>query len=448
MVKKVFDILPPPKKTIEKEERRPETEREERIEVKRNVKPKITYVPQKTARREEIREEKPKSSPALVLLTRVSIVLAIIFAAFFFLDYKLARARITIWPQTDNLKVEETVTVDPSSKTTDFPNKMIPGSTITAEKSYSGEFPATGKKSTENKAQGMVKIYNNFTSTQRLIKGTRLQAPLEKFQPALSKDEAPWFRTLDDAVLAAKSSKDVRVVADGPGEKYNIDPSIFSVPGLVGTPQYTFIYGQSFEKFKGGDQREMFEIKQEDLDKAKEAMKNKAAEEIKRELAIMVPQGFIMIPETAKVDILELAPAMPAGAVTDKFGYQIKVKATAVVFNKADMDNFARDGISNKISNGQKVCEDSLKVSYSFAVPAGGAAASKITLQTQAEIETYLPINESDLKKALAEKKDSEARFFLMNQPKIKDVDIDSSPFWRSSIPKNLEQIEVGLSFD
>ena len=41
-----------------------------------------------------------------------------------------------------------------------------------------------------------------------------MQAPLEKFQPSLAKDEAPWFRTAEDAVIEPKSSATEKVVAD------------------------------------------------------------------------------------------------------------------------------------------------------------------------------------------------------------------------------------------
>jgi len=94
-------------------------------------------------------------------------------------------------------------------------------------------------------------------------------APLEKFQPPLEGAESPWFLIVETVTLAPKSSAVVDVVAAAPGEKYNIEPSTFSVPGLAGTPQYAFITAQSFEKFTGGSNEIVPQVTKEDLEMPK-----------------------------------------------------------------------------------------------------------------------------------------------------------------------------------
>lgn len=450
MVKKVLDIIPPQKREIPEE---PEPKiKEARIEVKPEPKPKITYIPKKKVEAVP-RKNWIKLPPGTFLVLKLAIVLIVIGGAFQFIDNRLAKATITIWPETDDLKSEVQLTVDSSLKETDLSKKAIPGTVITTEKTYSGDFLASGKKNSQNTGQGTVKIYNNFSTPQRLIKGTRLQAPLEKFQPALLKDETPWFKTAADITIGAKSSADVLVVADGMGEKYNIEPSIFSIPGLVGTPQYTFIYGQSFEKFRGGEKGVLPEIKPEDLNNAKDVLTKKADSEIRKEIGIMVPENHVLIAETVKVEILEATAGAVAGANVEKFTYQVKARATGLIFDKNDLDAFGKDNLLSQVPDGQKVYDQSFKVGYTYlpapvsAVPASnGVVAAAIKMEAEARV--YQPLDEVLLKKGLAEKKVGVAKLFLMNQPKTKDVQIDVSPFWRNSIPKDLEKIQVSLKFD
>lgn len=456
MVKKVLDIVPPKKQEASAEDALRIVK--EKAEIKPAPKPKITYIPKKIP----APVFKPSGmklpsglgfSPKTLLVSKIAVVLIVVLGAFIFLDNKLAKATITIWPETEDLKSEVQLTVDSSQKEPDLAKKAIPGTVITAEKTYSDDFLATGKKNSQNKAQGTVKIYNNFSIAQRLIKGTRLQAPLEKFQPALSKDETPWFRTAADATIGAKASADVLVVADGTGEKYNIEPSIFSIPGLVGTPQYTFIYGQSFEKFRGGEKGALPEIKQEDLDGAKDALTKKAETEIKKDMEIMVPENHVLIAETVKFEVLDASPAAVAGTNVEKFTYQVKVKATGLVIDKKELDAIAKEHLLSQVEDNFGIYEKSFFVKYIYvpfaaAAPPASTGVSVADIKVEAGARVYQPIDEVFVKKGLAEKKVEVAKFFLMNQSKIKNIEMDVSPFWRTNIPKDLEKIQINMNFE
>ena len=447
MVRKVYDILPPQMEA----ETKPEEIKEQPKPLPKpveNTRPKITYVPPKVSAVRKTRTEGKNYSPVIGILAKVFLVFALIFLVVFLIDFKLAHALITVSPETDTLTADDQIIVDPSVKTSDLAKKTIPGVVITAEKTYSQDFSATGKKASTNRAQGTVKIFNNFTSPQRMIKGTRLQPPLEKFQPALAKDESPWFKTTADVVLPPKASKEVTVVADGVGEKYNIDPSIFSVPGLVGTPQYTFVYAQSFTKFTGGEKGDLPEVLQPDLDSAKSAMEKQAGDAINGELTNLTPPGFTLISGTVKSDNLESAAGVAVGTNTAKFNYHVKTRATAMIFSKADLEKIGKDSLGGKLSAGQNIYDPSFQVSYEVVpAQAGSPAGDTITLKASATALTYYPVNENDLKGALEGKKVSEAEFFLRNQPKIKSVKIEISPFWRTTIPKEKNKIQLNFNF-
>jgi len=462
MVKKVIDIIPPQNWSAGQASGAPE------LRYSREELPQSAVLPEE-AGHESLPESKPRITFAVPkagfaagasklpdagggffkgLFLKLAIAAAVIMAAMYGLDVKFAKAVIKVWPETSILHQEVKVAVDPSIGAVDKNKNAVPGFAISVEKTVNGESPVAGRKSAQGKAFGTVKLFNNYTAAQRLVKGTRLQAPLEKFQPELAKDETPWFRTAEDIVLNPKSSSVVKVVADFSGEKYNIEPSVFSVPGLVGTAQYTFIYGQSFEKFAGGSQDSAPEVKKEDLENAKIAIAEIAKEEIKKELEAKVKQQGLEIADESveKFEIGEPAITAKTGDSIAKIGGQILAKASTVAYKKTDLDNLGREFVLGKVPAGNTANLDSLEIKSSYA--GIDAASGRPSLALAAQVMIYSGMSGNDLKKGLSEKSANEARIFLMNQPGTKETEIQLSPPWRFNIPRDLNRIEVQMILD
>lgn len=454
MVKKVIDIIPPDRPADRGEEQfsgpaiRPfEEEPVASSEVRPQAKPRITYISRKPDRDPGRRAAEDRSGNVFKgWPLKLAVTFGLVALAMYGIDLKFAKATIKIWPATNPLTGEAKIIVDSGAKEIDKDRKVIPGIAVSVEDTISGDAPATGKKNVQGKAQGTVKIFNNYTASQRLVKGTRLQAPLEKFQPALANDEAPWFRTTEDVVVGPKTSATVNVVADGAGEKYNIDSSVFSVPGLVGTAQYTFIYGQSFEKFQGGTQGAAPEVTANDLTNAKKAITDQANIQFKEKLQAKVPQGFVLLADTAKIELD--APVIPAkvGDSVGKINCQVHGKTAAIAYNKADLDSLGNEFIDSQVPPGEIADETSLRMESSYAGidPVSG----KPSLMLSAQMTTYAGLEETDLKKGLSEKGRKEAEIFLMNQPGMKNVQIRLTPPWRFNIPRDLDRIEVQTILD
>ena len=461
MVKKVIDIFPPENPLLKQkedallkydndgplqnvmatEEAEPEPEHEPLPEGK----PNITYVsaPDPVGKKQPRIPTYGKKNWVGGLVLKLVLGVAVVLLLMYGLDLRFAKAVVKIWPETSVLNQSVKVAVDPTVQVVNKTKNLIPGYNVIVEETVKGTSPATGQKNVQGKAQGTVKLFNNYTTAQRLVKGTRIQAPLEKFQPALTKDETPWFRTTADVVLDPKSSATVGVIADNPGEKFNIDPSVFSVPGLVGTAQYTFIYGQSFEKFQGGTQGNAVEVVKADLDNAKTAITNQASDEIKKALENKVKlQGLEIIDSSAeKFDLGDPVIAAKVGDDIPKIAAQVAAKASTVAYKKSDLENLGKDFIFGKVPAGSIADDKSLSIKSSYAGidPVSGQPALTVTGQ----LMVYSGMPEDDLKKGLSEKGVNEAKIFLMNQPGMKDVQIQLTPPWRFAIPRDLDRIEV-----
>lgn len=358
----------------------------------------------------------------------------------------LAQVEIEIWPKTEALTFRTNLTIDKTVKEVSFLNKAIPGKIFETEKTVSGEFASSGKSLNSKKAEGTVRVYNNYSHPQTLVANTRFQPPLEKFQPSLERGENPWFRSLERITIAAKSSQDVKVIADAAGEKYNIASATFSIPGLAGTPQYTFVYGKSSESMKGGVLKEIAKVVQEDLDKAKAELSKKAEEESKTALKSKIPADFDFLGEASKTEVLESFSLAKPGAELEKFNYQVKAKSQALVFKTEDLKKFANEFILSEIASGKKLNQESLKINYIAA--SVDFKAGKMNLPLDLGIKAFSPPDEVSLKKALERKSLSEAKVFLENQPEITKVEIKPFPFWLKKIPDEGGKINIKLSLD
>jgi len=408
MSKKIIDIFPP--------------------SPTRNLKEKIFSLPYKSKKF----WTKGKKIVILFFLF-IGSTLALIYFVF-------AKVTIEIWPETQTLDFEEEITADLEKKNIDDSvlSKTIPASMIdTGEIIASQSFPSSGKVSKEGKAQGKIKIYNNYSLPQTLTINTRFQPPSEKVL---------YFRSTKAVTVPAKGTLEIDVVADRPGEEYNIEPATFSIPGLVGLPQYTSIYGKSFSKMEGGFKGDVAKVEDGDLDRAKSVLTEKLFSEARESLKIKASDEYVILDGSTKEELLNTSSSVDAGKEAPSFIFQASVKSQALVFKKSDLENFAKEFIKSKIKDGQKFKEDSLKLDYS--PESINLNIGKITLKLKFSAKAYSDVNVASLEKLINNKTLAEANNILKNQTQIKQVQISSWPPWIKNIPDNDKKIKLQLTID
>ena len=380
-------------------------------------------------------------------------VFPFLVAGFLFLHYVSAKVNIEIWPKTEILNLDEGLTVDVKGEQLDLVSKVIPGKIFETEKSASQQFNSAGKALKENNAQGIVRVYNNYSLSQTLVANTRFQPPLEKVL---------YFRTTRKVVIPSKSYVDVEVIADRPGEEYNIEPTTFSTPGLVGLPQYYSVYGKSFSQMTGGFKGQVSQVKQEDLDAAKKSLLEKIKKETRDSLIKESSKEYIFLDEGMSRVVLEASSSVPAGTEAESFNFNLRIKINAIGFEKSNLDDFVKELIKSKtraLAKGederssstiqnvvQKLEEQSLKIDYS--VKEADLQSGKIILNLKISAKVYSDINEKTLKKALFGKSVKESRLLLESQPAITKTKLNVFPFWLKIIPENEDKIKIKLNID
>ena len=389
----------------------------------------------------EIKEEKKKRHEFKVSFY----IPLVLISVFLFCYFTLSKATIEIWPESEVLTFETKITVDKKSEQLDIENKVIPGEIFKAEKTIAEEFSSSGSALKEKKSEGVIRVYNEYsTNKQILIARTRFVSADGKLFRTPIKVTIPGGRYEKGKFVSGYL--DVNVKADQPGPEYNIGPSTFSIPGFAGTARYTKFYGKSFKDMTGGVSQKIPQVTKDDLDKAQKTLKEKVLDESKITLKEKIPQGFILLENTISSEILETFSLTQEKEEKEKFNFQVKAEATALVFQAEDVENLAKEYIVSQISADKKLYQESLKLSYSPETI--DLDIGKISLYLSMEAKIYSDIGQDNLKKGLRGKSLSETRIFLENQPEIVNVKISFWPFWVKKVPDDIEKIEMKLKLD
>ena len=374
-------------------------------------------------------------------------ILAILILAFLFCYFTLSKAEIEIWPETESLTFETKATIDSEGKNIDVSNKVIPGKTIVVEKTVSEEFPSSGKILKEKKAEGIIRVYNAYsTSSQALVSNTRFISAEGKLFRSLEKVTIPGGKYEGGKLVPGEL--DVKVVADQSGPEYNITATTFSIPGFAGTAKYTKFYGKSSENMTGGLREKVPQVTQDDLYLAQKTLEERALKESDTALKEKISSDplLVLLKEAQASEILETFSLARPKEELEKFNFQVKAKSEALVFNTKDVENFIKDFILSQIPESKKLHQESLKTNY---LPETiNLKTGKIILSLKAEAKIYSDINQTDLKRNLGRKSLAEAKIFLENQPHVTKTQVRFWPFWVKKVPEDADKIEIKLRID
>jgi len=416
MAKKIFDILPPK-------------------ELKRKRKEKELFLPEKR------KKFLPRTLPSP--FRRVLILFLILIGIFSY--FALPKAEIEIWPETEVLTFEEKLTIDKSLNILNFTTRNIPGKIFEVEKAVLEEFSSSGKKLKENKAEGVIRVYNAYsTSSQVLVATTRFVSTGGKLFRSIKRVTIPGGHYEEGNLIPG--FLDIKVRADQPGSDFDIEPTTFSIPGFIGTPRYTTFYGKSFQPMTGGFQREVPQVTQEDLDQAEDIIIERATEESRVALREKIPPEFVLLKEAVKSEILEFSSSAKVGDESEKFILKTKIHSSTLTFKARDIEDWTRQFILSQTPEGKKLYQESLKINYVPELVNLESGKTVLSLTTSAIIYSY--IDELTLKRALRGKSLAETQVFLENQSQVTKAVVKFWPFWVKRVPQNEEKINFKLTVD
>jgi len=387
-------------------------------------------------------EEKKQSHNLLYL---AGIIFLILFFSFVFISLN-PKAEIEIFPSFSEITVEDSFEAQTSTIFPDLDKKIIPARLIEKSIQKSKKFFTQSTILKKEKAKGKIKLYNNLTRSITLRASTRF----------LSSEGGKIFRTpkavsLPPAVYQGNKlvpgTIEIEVVAEETGEDYNIGPSKFSVPGLAGTALYYKIYGESENPMSGGFEKEVKVVKEEDIKKAKNVLKESALQELKRQIKTEVPKDFILVEETVFEKEEKIECDAKENEEKEYFSCVINLSAEGISFKKSDLESLALKILQPLVSSSQKLIKESITFSYLHpqVLPEKGRLISGLEIKAR----VYQKINTQVFAERIASMTKQEVSGFIQKEyPHIQRIQIRIRPFWIKKLPKNPERIKIIISTD
>jgi len=377
-------------------------------------------------------------------LRKIVLVIALFFGLIVLISSR-AQSEITLQPIRDSLNIIEELKISPQVEDIDFGNKIIPAEFFEVEKEAWQEFISTGESLREEKAQGVIRVYNSHNPpTPMTLK------PETRF---LSSDGSKYFYSPERIYIpAAKiennkiapSFVDVQVKAMEAGEDYNIGPSKFSLPGLVGTVYYYTIYGESSSPMTGGFKEQIKTVTEENIENAKNSLNESLLKQAQDSLKESLTKDFVLLPSAVFDKELESFCLQKAGTETPQFICQGKIKIKCLAFKESSLKEISKKFVLSQISPLEKLIEELL--SFEYLQDKADLEKEEITLKFKISAQTYKEIDEETFKLQIKRKTQREIGDVVFNNfPEIEKIKIKFWPFWIRRTSNNLDRIKIKL---
>ena len=446
MPKKIYDIKPPKAASngekVAKLAGAKAAPKRRRVATKKvAAAPEMIHTPTPAAKKETFPRLPGNGRPFPLVQTAIGggVVVLLLLAGYFYLT--LGSATIHISPKTDTLSFVETVTADKSYDNVNLLKKVIPARVLTAQKSVTQQFPATGNASNAGQATGTITVYNKITppAPLSLKTGTHFLSDGGKYFVTLSKIVVPAMKG------STPGSINVNVQAQESGADYNIGPSKFSVPGLSGSSYYYSIYGSSTSAMSGGYTGNVKKVTADDISGAKDVLVKKVSDDLKASLQSQISPDEVLLGRAIAAGTTTASADAKEGAVQQNFNETANVSETALVFKKEDIQKFALLDAQSKLADGKDLVEKTVSMSYDPVSVNTQSGIETITLKVSAT--EHFVIDASPVINSLVGKSASQIEDVITTQfaDKISSVKVNFWPFWVSRAPKDPAKIKVSL---
>lgn len=391
-------------------------------------------------RDEEMIPEEVTSRKSFSIAQKVFILLGIIGAGALTVVgvVVLPKAEVRLSTQKKNFTYTSAIVVDKTIRVGDVSAMKIPGQIFIEKRNVTLTFPASGKKTIEQKARGKVTLYNAYSSEkQTFVAKTRLATAdghLVRLEEAVV---VPGAKILEGKVVP--SSIDVDVIANEAGAASNIAPTPhLAIPGLKGTPKYDGFYGELKTAMSGGFVGERAYPTDEDVRKGKLAAETSVRDGAKNVLTQKIPSEFKVLEGSEEFHIVKQIVNTDANA-DGQFSIFTEGEIAVMAFQEKELHQLLTDRMAKDVGVNYAVKSKELKYGKGRFDSSVGRLTFPIDFKSI--LAPILKIGE--LKEKIKSKSEPELKALLFGMPGLESATISLWPFWVRSVPGNDEKISV-----
>jgi hypothetical protein len=344
----------------------------------------------------------------------------------------LPRANISVDTDTENVPLTAQFTVSTSATVFDPVAGVVPGNNEQIEKVETEKVAATGQKNVGEKATGTVSFSTACAGTFPTIPaGTSISASNLTFIT----QRAVRLETVDTSDDSCRFTGQVGVIAQNPGDAYNVSSRNYQVAGFPGVTAVG-------SDMTGGTNDIKTTVSQQDIDSATQRARDRIGETAQQELEDAIKrEGGVPLPDTFNAGEPDVQATPRAGEEASEVSVRVGITYTMLGIRETDIKQLIASQISERIdSDNQTIINEGLDEA-SLQVTQRSGDDLQLRLQTIVVVGPSIDLEK--LKQDIAGKRLSETQSIIRALPGVRDVTIDYSPFWVSSTPKNIEKIDI-----
>lgn len=316
---------------------------------------------------------------------------------------------------------------------------VLRGVSFRQKKNITESYPASGVEFIERKAKGTIIVYNAYSSEpQDIVETTRFMASDGKLFRTDRDVVVPGAEVVDGAIVP--SSVETGVVADEPGEEFNIGPvSKFTIPGFKGSPKFDGFYGESKEAITGGFVGEKKVPTEADIDAARDEVTKTLEEAVKAQLFLNLPEEITVIGETYR--FLVDGEAIDDVGAEDEFIFTLSGEAILIGFQENELTSIIRGVVEEESEVDLEVKDFNVEYGESQIHEDGEGFTVPVSIQS---VWTR-PFDEATFRQNSSGKNETELKTLIFSVSGVKSVEVRFWPFWVKTVPEREKRIIIDV---
>lgn len=354
---------------------------------------------------------------SITFIVFAAMILCAVFLAFY------SQATIVITPDAQTVNLNFITDINVATTTVDVSKQdVVNGKIIATTTSAVSVFNVSSTKFSEgNNIVGRVKLVNNYSKAQKLVKTTQLQAA-----------NGVIVRTSDEVEIPAGGTASVNVYPKDPASFQPIEPGHLTIIKLWPQLQ-SQIYGEATSRLETNSGGEVYYISENDINRAKKAIIDSAINSYSS--ATGVPAGII------KGELASYEIDRKLGDETKTFTMSAIVRLNIYQANESDLAQLIKRKVQKMDLKGLSADSiDLSQVKYSIL----DIAKDTVTVKVSYPLKAYLTEgNEMLDKNRFTEKTAAEIRAWAAQTGVVKNIEVIISPYWRDKTPKSPNRIKI-----
>ncbi len=346
------------------------------------------------------------------------------------------KATVTIKGETKTASLAFVLKANTTATALNEETSEVPAKIREIKKTETERVPATGQKDVGNKASGTMSLKNCSRSdgSVNIPAGTGVSAGDVTFitQASVALDPSEFT----GGGTCKSDSKEVAVIAQTAGDKYNVSSRTYTVAGFSGVTA-------TGSAMTGGTSQLVKVVAEADIESAKTKLSAKQAGATEELKAGLDAEGYVALVDTFEAAPGNFVPTPQAGAEANEVAVSVETKYTMTGIKKDELKQLVKvmAGKQGGVDLAKQIILDDGLSNAGYQLGAKTRSVTDVTMKTN--VIAGPEIKPDSIKAEIAGQKRGVAEQTISSRPGIKEVRVETSPFWSYSVPKKLDKINV-----